>query len=691
MPVPVLLEQVVNERIARLGQDAETLLAVAAVVGELWELAVVEAVLGWPEGSVLDALEKISAAQLVRAEDARGERYRFTHGLIREVLYQQQLPRRRRLLHARIHEVLERTPLGPARLPEDGPTPALAYHAYAAELWEEAFHASLAAGDAARYRYASHSALRFYKQALGALARTPNLATPEIRSKLYARLGEVHMVLNHKEEAEAAYQNLLETARAAHDLRHEARALFQLSMVQTRLYSPDKARDTRGAALRLAEQLGDPELLALNHYHLGQTHLIVGDLAVGKRHLEEAEQYARAVDNQSLLAQALRYQGYLAIWSGRYEETDRLAVEAHTSALAGQDALVLSGIPWVAGFAKIELGRYQEAFHIIQEGLARIEAVAADHYALPKLLNLRGYLHLEVGDVNAALFWDQRSLDASRQGGTYNNLETACYALLNLATDHLSAGRLEATTPFIREFEAIYNRSEYGRFRFLNRYQLLQAELALARGEFDDARNHAGKAAELATAKKMPKNLAKSFLYEGQAWLGLGDLEAAADRLNRAVELADGIMHGSLRWETRMRLAEAYTFLQRPNADLYHDALKLVDEIAETLKDKRLHTPFLNSPLVLELKANARSVVATTAPKTAPPPASATGSLAVGLSAREVEVLRLVAQGDTNRQIAETLEISVKTVNTHLTNILNKIGCENRTAATTFALQHGLI
>jgi DNA-binding CsgD family transcriptional regulator len=53
----------------------------------------------------------------------------------------------------------------------------------------------------------------------------------------------------------------------------------------------------------------------------------------------------------------------------------------------------------------------------------------------------------------------------------------------------------------------------------------------------------------------------------------------------------------------------------------------------------------------------------------------------------QVEVLQLVAKGASNRQVADALHISVRTVNTHMTNILNKIGLENRTAATAFALQ----
>jgi DNA-binding NarL/FixJ family response regulator len=62
-----------------------------------------------------------------------------------------------------------------------------------------------------------------------------------------------------------------------------------------------------------------------------------------------------------------------------------------------------------------------------------------------------------------------------------------------------------------------------------------------------------------------------------------------------------------------------------------------------------------------------------------------------GLSAREVEILRLVAQGLTNQQIAEELVISLNTVLHHVTNILGKTGAANRTEATDYAHRRGLI
>ena len=60
------------------------------------------------------------------------------------------------------------------------------------------------------------------------------------------------------------------------------------------------------------------------------------------------------------------------------------------------------------------------------------------------------------------------------------------------------------------------------------------------------------------------------------------------------------------------------------------------------------------------------------------------------LSAREVEVLQLVAAGRTNQAIADELFLSVKTVSRHLSNIYTKIGVSSRAAATAFAFEHGL-
>jgi len=70
-------------------------------------------------------------------------------------------------------------------------------------------------------------------------------------------------------------------------------------------------------------------------------------------------------------------------------------------------------------------------------------------------------------------------------------------------------------------------------------------------------------------------------------------------------------------------------------------------------------------------------------PQEEPPP--------VSLTPRELEVLRLVAQGHTNREIAEILVVSVKTVETHKANIMEKLGLRTRAELVRYALRRGLL
>jgi DNA-binding NarL/FixJ family response regulator len=74
-----------------------------------------------------------------------------------------------------------------------------------------------------------------------------------------------------------------------------------------------------------------------------------------------------------------------------------------------------------------------------------------------------------------------------------------------------------------------------------------------------------------------------------------------------------------------------------------------------------------------------------TAPGVEPP----TGGIA-GLTPRELEVLRLVAAGRSNREIAAALFVSLPTVKVHVRSVLGKLGVDSRTAAAAWAIRHGL-
>jgi DNA-binding NarL/FixJ family response regulator len=92
--------------------------------------------------------------------------------------------------------------------------------------------------------------------------------------------------------------------------------------------------------------------------------------------------------------------------------------------------------------------------------------------------------------------------------------------------------------------------------------------------------------------------------------------------------------------------------------------------------------------------AVANKVVASLARSTKPAPSSSAPpvlSTVPDLTGRELEVLRLIAQGATNREIAESLVISEGTVKNHISNILSRIGLRDRTQAAIYARENGLL
>jgi DNA-binding CsgD family transcriptional regulator len=126
----------------------------------------------------------------------------------------------------------------------------------------------------------------------------------------------------------------------------------------------------------------------------------------------------------------------------------------------------------------------------------------------------------------------------------------------------------------------------------------------------------------------------------------------------------------------------------------FHDMLtdRLLGEMAIALGDRKAARRYLDAAervaheegLPGELARTLEVTAGLTEPRARQPwPA--------GLTSREVEGLGLVAGGLSNRQIADALTVSEKTVENHLTNVYGKIGAENRAAATAFAVRHGLV
>ena len=186
-------------------------------------------------------------------------------------------------------------------------------------------------------------------------------------------------------------------------------------------------------------------------------------------------------------------------------------------------------------------------------------------------------------------------------------------------------------------------------------------EAAIAAGEIPTARRAKTALQEAAAVYASSGLVAAVTLAEGRLLLAEGDAAGAVEALRAARQ----------QWQdlgAPYRVAQARTLLAEANG-------LLGDEHAAALE------------LEAASATLARLGVAAAPSESRVAPAAAPG----GLSAREVEVLRLVARGLTNREAADALVVSERTVARHLANIYTKIGVGSRTAAAAFAHDHGLV
>ena len=192
-------------------------------------------------------------------------------------------------------------------------------------------------------------------------------------------------------------------------------------------------------------------------------------------------------------------------------------------------------------------------------------------------------------------------------------------------------------------------------------------------GNPDQARAHADRALALAAEPRQPLALLATHRLLGELDIADGRHVAAQAHLDAALALAEACAAPYERALTLLALAESHVATgDRPEA-------------ATVLAEARtLLVPLEARPALARADALAARLAPTGAPIT---PREA---LPFGLSAREAEVLRLVARGLPNAEIAARLFLSRRTVTTHLTSIYAKLRVDGRPAAIAVAIDHGL-
>ncbi len=711
--VPVLIQQMIERRTSEVSAETLAALQVAAILGQSVTLDRWERV---AEGSATEAAEEAIEAHLIE-ETERGWEVAFPHALIRQAIYSTIPLPARRDLHARIAEMY---------LAETNPDPeVLAWHLKQARD-PRAAGWLIRAGEQAGRRFASHEAFVRFSDALEALDAAPgNDAT---RAILLVRTGRSLQLIDPARSNEFL-QTAFETAERAGDQAIAAIALFSHGHNLLNLGEVKRGLSYTQHALAMMREMPDEvaEIQPWSHNQLGSIHPLYalnGSLALmlaatGRfrgsvstaeslidfdwRELAKPGESARDVRSDYLGHVSLYGLG-VALGALGQPEDSKLAFSLAEGLLTARNFRP----PRVFG-ASNELLNYH--FPYDTDNLAeraRLASLIQEHALISQELHdnaLYGYerylLHTGRWDQLRTLFEKYEpshmfdlwftSLSARARFAWYEgDNERARTIIAEILKDgpqtppeeqafyvpaephRVAAGIAinESDIDLAREWMTAHDHwldwseAVQGRAEGL----LLWARIYLAENDIEKAHELAEQARQQAEDPRQPMALIAIHRFLGELATHSGDLDVADEHLGESRELVEAC---DLPYERALTLlAQAELEVQRDDQDNARSLLAYSRRIATDL-DAR---PVIDRADRLIAKLSQRS---------ADDP--------FGLSARELEVLRVLAEGKSNPEIADELFIARSTVMNHVASILRKLDVDSRSAAAAEAVRRQLV
>jgi DNA-binding CsgD family transcriptional regulator/tetratricopeptide (TPR) repeat protein len=686
--VPSVVRDVVLARLERLDPTDRALLELIAVAGDAASPAVFSRV-GVAAPGLEERLRRLHDAGLVVEEPAGASLvHRAAHPLIAEVAYGELPEMRRRRLHAGVAAALEE--LGP------GDPQRLAHHYRGAGDEadpDRALDVLVAAGRRAEELHADAEAADLFASAL-ALARDDR---PAMVGELLERLGHARSRAGQLDAAVAAWSEAATGRERSGDRPATARLRGQLALAEWDRSRFDAAEAQLAAAFRAIEGTdADAELADLHHTRL---RLLVrqGDVA----RLEQGAVALLAMADRGGTRQAVG-SAYLARADEAFLRGRFVAAREH-----GLQALAVaegSGLRVLAAQAHRHLA--MTAANVGDQRLARDHALAdlalARQTGSPTLELGGRFFVMAIDLVTDA--WEEALRGAEEllaHGFRVGYARAVATGLAGRAFVLTQRGRPEEAARCVTEAREMYGAAAAADRHIFTVIELAEATAALAAGDPRRARERAAAAVAtptvlpclgltvlgeakvaagdpagaLDTARRLgglgpgaPWPAACASWVEGLARVGLGERAAALACLRRAADRLEGL--GLPFQAARARLGYAEVAAASGDAvEAARRGLATFDRLGARPSADR-----------------ARRLLRALGERPAAPPRPATGEL----SQRELQVVRLVAAGLSNAEIAGRLFISPRTVTTHLQHVYGRLGLGSRTALTRWVLERGL-
>jgi DNA-binding CsgD family transcriptional regulator/tetratricopeptide (TPR) repeat protein len=708
LALPRSVRDALLERVGRVSAEARATLELMAVLGTRVRYPILRAVSDAPETVLLGALDELRRAHLFAESEPGDEKegYDFSHPLVRDSVYAALGRPRAQLLHARLAGALERFYGARALAHAD----ELAFHftrGAAGEPRPKALRYLAEAGRQALSRYAGREAASYLQSALDlldasgdrddtgdeslepqiveSLARArQRLGEREAALTLWHRArrdasarGDLHAVAGierrmgllayaggHHDQALRHYEAGLDAAVAAGDHELEARIRLAKGNSLQAVGRRDEARREVHVALAIAERLGGAALLARVHRALLLLNAWAGPVHEARAHGERAVSLARESEERLVEWSAHWAMAILSGLTGdsttiahHLKESDRLADEIRSPVLRLWTAEV--SIEYMS-----VIGEWRAALALADHAIPAARALGL-HALLARLLVWTGLIHRGLGDLDRAgelieEAWTLAGADRSaRSDDRLLDVHAVVPAHTGMAGYLMTIGENQRALEVGEAGLAIADRTGDVAWAV---YRLLPfiIETSLYLEDYERAARH--------NARLRRESLALGHAL-GLAWADTTD--ALLTYLNGAARDAVPLLRAAA------ASLEAVPFV--------FDAARLRRLVARAMLDagdpegaehelRLAHDVFVRLGAEREIRAVREQLRALGAR----PPSRVVANGVGALSGRETEIARLVAARKSNKEIATALDISPRTVSTHLSNIFGKLGVTSR-------------
>jgi ATP/maltotriose-dependent transcriptional regulator MalT len=684
--VPPGVTVAIEGELASLAPAERELLAGAAVAGDPFEIDLAAAAAGVDEPAALGALDALLARDLVRATDSP-RRFAFRHPLVRRGVYQTAGAGWRLAAHRRVAGALEAQGAPLIRIAEQVERSARPGDEHAIATLREAGHAAAS--------HAPSTAARLFRAALELLPAGPDERRLELLVPLSTSLG----ASGRLDQARESLRELVgELPAERHDLR--ARAVTFIARID---HACGRQGEARALLERTLADLPDPrsrEAAALT-LELAMDHLFTAQFEPMRARVDEALALARELGDPLLEAASLAGVAN-AMQNSRNVPASLAAADRAATILDGLDddacAPLLETFWWLAN-AEDALERWDACLRHAERGirLARRFGSSFVFVALTHILALtlgwQGRLarareaaqetvdasHLSGNDTSIAYAYTTQCFVHNQAGEAHEAVRAGELAaelgrslhpglFVSLPHQNLGAALLAAGEPERARAQLLEARSRGAREHWVGRcwWEIWMSGAELALGRLDDAERWAQAAERTADEMGLAGRHGAARLAVAAVLLARGDDAGAATAAFEAVELLDGGGRPSDAARARILAARALVALGKSD-----QAVAELERARATLQE--LGAPRLADHAAHELRKLGVRV--------ARPGARGGAAAGVGsLSARERQVVELVAAGRTNREIGSELYLSEKTVANHLTRIFAKLEVSSRSA-----------